>query len=188
MRKKFLKAFSLALLMLIPNLFYAHGLSSASAKIELRPANLIEIQVQFNFIDLLNHKSHDYALPIIASLPKEKFELLYNEVIKLFKKNLLVKLKGKSIKLNRRFPSKEQVFNLLQQEFIGSKVMRNIKPYTFSDRRFYQQFYFDFRLKSKKDLEQLKIQFPKELRGLYVTYTESKNQALNQGGTWQYKP
>lgn len=167
---------------------YGHGISSATARVSLRPGSLIELQVQFNFIHLLNYKSHDYALPVIASLPEEKFGLLYDQVLKLFKEKLLIKMGPDALKMNMRFPSARQVQEVLKREFIETKFKkRNEKAlYTFSDRRFYQVFYFDFRLPSAQAVQDLSIAFPKELGAVYVTYTESANKEVHPGDAWTY--
>ena len=173
---------------------YSHGLTSTTAKIALRPGNLIELRVQFDFMGILNHRSHDYSLPVIASLPEDKFGLLYNEVIKLFKTKLTVKLGNDSltdtITTNMRFPSQQQVMNVLKRQFIQSQFLqdKNNTPYTFSDRRFYQVFSFDFRLNALEDLKDLSITFPKPLGEVYVTYSESSNQAIHSGSDWRFIP
>ena len=165
---------------------YSHGIKTATAKISARPAGVVEISVQFNFIDLLNHNSHDYSLPVIAALSEKEFGLLYKEVIKLFKNNLKIKNGTKTLPPNIRFPTQAQMFSLIKSEFINSKITHK-KPYTFSDRRFYQVMHFDVRLTGKQDLAKLSINFPKELGGVYVTYTESSNQEIHHGETWRYK-
>lgn len=165
---------------------YGHGLVSASSKIELRPHNLVEIQVQFDFIKLLNHSSKDYALPVVASLPKEKFGLLYTEVIKLFDKQLQIK-KGKGlIAFNKRYPSQEQVFEVVKKQFIEQKFSSRNKgaPYTFSDRRYYQVFNFDFKISKKEDLDKLNITFPKPLGNMDITYSEPTTKELHKGEAW----
>ncbi len=166
---------------------YSHGLVSAASKIELRPNNLVEIQVQFDFIKLLNYRSKDYALPVIASLPKEKFGLLYVEVIKLFDKHLEVK-KGKDlIALNKRYPSQERMFDVIKKQFIENKFSLKNKgaPYTFSDRRYYQVFNFDFKISEKEDLNKLRISFPKALGNIDVTYSEPTTKELHKGEAWR---
>ena len=165
---------------------YGHGLVSASSKIKLRPHNLVEIQVQFDFIKLLNHSSKNYALPVVASLPKEKFGLLYSEVIKLFDKQLQVKKDKGLIGLNKRYPSQERVFELVKKQFIEQKFSSKNKgtPYTFSDRRYYQVFNFDFKISKKEDLNKLKITFPKPLGNIDVTYSEPTTKELHKGEAW----
>lgn len=165
---------------------YSHGISSATAKISARPAGVVEISVQFNFIDLLNHNSHEYSLAVIAALSDKEFGLLYKEVIKLFKNNLTIKKGTKTLPPNMRIPTQAQMFSLIKSEFINSKIIHK-NPYTFSDRRFYQVMNFDVRLTDKQDLAQLSIDFPKELGDVYVTYTESNNQEIHRGETWRYK-
>ncbi len=165
---------------------YSHGISSATAKISARPAGVVEISVQFNFIDLLNHNSHDYSLPVIAGLSEKEFGLLYKEVIKLFKNNLKIKKGSKILLPNMRPPTQEQMFSLIKTEFIESKIIHK-KPYTYSDRRFYQIMNFDVRLAGTQDLAQLSVIFPKELGDVYVTYTQSNNQEIHRGEAWVYK-
>lgn len=169
---------------------HSHGLTSTTAKIALRPGNLIELRVQFDFMGILNHRSHDYSLPVIASLPEGKFGLLYIEVTKLFKTKLKVKIGNDTIDTNIRFPSQQQVMNVLKRQFIQSQFLQdnNNTPYTFSDRRFYQVFSFDFRLNSLEGLKDLSITFPKPLGEVYVTYSESSNQAIHSGSDWRFIP
>ncbi len=83
-------------------------------------------------------------------------------------------------------PAQEKMFSLIKTEFIESKI-NHTTPYTYSDRRFYQVLNFDVRLSNIKDMAQLSIIFPKELGDVYVTYTQSNNQEIHPGETWQYK-
>ena len=78
------------------------------------------------------------------------------------------------------------MFDLLKRELIETKVVQGSKDnlYTFSDRRFYQVFYYDFRVSSADDLKQMSVKFPKELGAVYTTYTESINQEVHPGHTW----
>lgn len=165
---------------------FSHGIKAPTAKVELRSQNIINIQVQFNLIDLLNYKSKNYSLMAVAALPKAKFEKLYQEVIKLFNRSFTVKRAEKIIELNKRYPSSEQVYQLIQREFIEKKVTASDKhiPYTFSERRFYQLFNFDIRLKTIGDIKNVNISFPKELGDVYVTYSNSKTMELHTGETW----
>ena len=165
---------------------YSHGIKTATAKISARPAGVVEISVQFNFIDLLNHNSHDYSLPVIAALSEKEFGLLYKEVIKLFKHKLIIKNGSKTLPSNMRLPTQAQMFSLIKTEFIESKITHQ-KPYTFSDRRFYQVMNFDVRLTNTQDLALLSVVFPKELGDVYVTYTQSNNQEIHRGEVWRYK-
>ena len=180
---------ALLLILFVAPRTYAHGISTATAKIEMRPGNLIELKIQFNLIDLLNHKEKKYSLPLIASLSEEKFGLFYKEIVKLFKQNLMIKIADQPINSNARLPTQAQMFALLKREFIETKFSKNQQniPYTFSDRRFYQIFYFDFRLKSPQDLEKLSIQFPQQLGTIYTTFTQSSNQEVHQGIPWKYQ-
>ena len=168
---------------------YAHGISTATAKIEMRPGNLIELKIQFNLIDLLNHNEKKYSLPLIASLSDEKFGLFYKEIVKLFKQNLIIKIADKPINSNARLPTQAQMFALLKREFIETKFSKNPQniPYTFSDRRFYQIFYFDFKVENQQVLEKLLIQFPQQLGTIYTTFTQSSNQEIHQGDAWKYQ-
>lgn len=183
-----MKFLFILIFLVLPLNAYTHGLTSASAKIELRPGNLVELKVQFNFIDLLNHQSKNFSLAVIAALSQEKFGLLYQEVRKLFKKKLIVKKGAKRLEINRRFPSQSQMFHLIKREFIELKFNKKQKnvPYTFSDRRFYQVFYFDFRIASAKDLKELSISFPKELGSVYMTFVQSSNREIHKGEFWSY--
>ena len=169
---------------------YSHGISSATATISARPAGVVELSVQFDFIDLLNHNSHNYSLPVIAALSEKEFGLLYKEVIKLFSNNLKIKKGPEALPPNMRFPTQEQMYSLIKTEFIESKITHT-KPYTYtytySDRRFYQILNFDVRLSNPSDIAQLSIIFPKELGDVYVTYTQSSNQEVHRGGSWSYK-
>ncbi len=180
--------FALFLIVFVAPCTYAHGISTATAKIEMRPGNLIELKIQFNLIDLLNHNEKKYSLPLIASLSEEKFGLFYKEIVKLFKQNLIIKIADQPINSNARLPTQAQMFALLKREFIETKFSKNQQniPYTFSDRRFYQVFYFDFRLKNPQDLEKLFIQFPQQLGTIYTTFTQSSNQEIHQGDSWKY--
>lgn len=165
---------------------YSHGISSATATISARPAGVVELSVQFDFIDLLNHNSHNYSLPVIAALSEKEFGLLYKEVMKLFSNNLKIKKGSEALPPNMRFPTQEQMYSLIKTEFIESKITHT-KPYTYSDRRFYQILNFDVRLSNPSDIAQLSITFPKELGDVYVTYTQSTNQEVHRGGSWNYK-
>ncbi len=182
---KLLMAIFIAALALPMN-SYSHGISTATAKISARPAGVVELRVQFDFIDLLNHNSHDYSLPVIASLSQKEFGLLYKEVIKLFKNKLKIKNGAATLQPNMRLPTQEQMFSLIKTEFIESKISHT-KPYTYSDRRFYQVLNFDVRLSNIKDMAQLSIIFPKELGEVYVTYTQSNNQEVHRGEAWNYR-
>lgn len=185
---KFLHPFLIALIFLSFNA-YGHGITATSAEIQVRPSNLIELKLQFNWIDLLNYQSNQYTLPVVASLPKEKFTLLYNEVKKLFQKELVIKKGSTRLEMNMRFPSQEQVLKLLKREFVESQLQQTQTdiPYTFSDRRFYQIFYVDFLIDSHKDINALSISFPKPLGNIYTTLSYSSNQELHQGTVWMAK-
>lgn len=163
---------------------YSHGVTQASANIILRPNNLVELKIQFDFIKLLNHKSDSYSLPFIVTLSPEKFSLLYKEVIKLFEKKLKIKNKKYTILLNKRYPTEEQILQLLKTELFESKIRKSGHLYTQSDRRFYQAFIYDFRIKSKSDISNLHISFPEELGDIYVTLSESTNSLLPKNRVW----
>lgn len=184
-KKKLLKCVVLALLSVNS---FGHGLVSTTAEVSLRPHNLIEVQVQFDFSALLNHNSNAYSLSLLASLNDEKFGLLYGEVIKLFDRRLIVKNKGIPIDLHRRYPTQEQVFGLLKQQFIESTMgpSQFSLPYTYSDRRFYQLAFFDLKLNSSEDLKNLEITFPPELGDVYVTFNEPKTVEVHKGKAWSY--
>ena len=163
-----------------------HGLASASAKIEVRPSRLVELTVQFDFIELLNHGSKVYPLPVVASLPEEKFALLYKEVIKLFDKELKVMLGTKAVVLNKRYPTEQQMFSLLKGQMVDSQFSNQVSaPYTYSDRRFFQVLSFDFKLITAQQLSDMKVTFPKQLGDIYVTYSKSKSSSLHPGEPWQ---
>jgi|TARA_B110000967_G_C18614319_1_gene425571 hypothetical protein len=163
-----------------------HGLASASAKIEVRPSRLVELTVQFDFIELLNHGSKVYPLPIVASLPEEKFALLYKEVIKLFDNELKVMLDTKAVVLNKRYPTEQQMFSLLKGQMVDSQFSSQVSaPYTYSDRRFFQVLSFDFKLITSQQLSDMKVTFPKQLGDIYVTYSRSKSSSLHPGEPWQ---
>ena len=166
---------------------FGHGLKSATANIEVRPNNLVELKVQFDLKKLLNHNSNQYSIPILAALSEEKFALLYNEIIKLFDNHLQIKNGDKSISINKRYPSQQQIRQVIKRQFIKSKLMAKqaVEPYTFSDRRYYQVFYFDFKLNVKNDLEALSISFPPELGNIYITFSESSNHEIHSGEKWQ---
>ena len=164
-----------------------HGLASASAKIEVRPSRLVELTVQFDFIELLNHGSKVYPLPIVASLPEEKFALLYKEVIKLFDNELKVMLDTKAVVLNKRYPTEQQMFSLLKGQMVDSQFSSQVSaPYTYSDRRFFQVLSFDFKLITSQQLSDMKVTFPKQLGDIYVTYSRSKSSSLHPGEPWQH--
>ena len=175
------------LLCLFPLMALGHGVTSATAKLEVRPNNLVELKVQFDFIELLNHKAIKYSLPQIASLKPETFAVIYQEVIKLFNNQLTITHGDKFVTTNKRYPSNEQVLKLLKRELIEVNFSSPNKqaPYTFSDRRFYQQFYFDFRLNNAEDLSQLQVAFPKELGNVYVTVSQSTTRELHKGEMWR---
>lgn len=170
---------------------YSHGVISTTAEVTHRPNNLIEIQVQFDFIKLLNFYKNQYSLQQIVSLSPNDFGRLNQEVVKLFKRKLIVKHQGKVIAMNKRFPNDKQIFNLLKQEFLYQQIpeQQQMLPYTYSTRRFYQQFYFDVKLPSslaKNEIfDTLAIQFPAELGDINVTFTQSNNYELHQGDVWQ---
>ncbi|MCB0352988.1 MAG: hypothetical protein KDD64_05660 [Bdellovibrionales bacterium] len=175
-------------MLLFPLLAYGHGIHSATAQVALRPGGLIEVEVQYNLVDLLNHGSQEYSLPIIASLSEEQFELLHTEVLKLFTKALIIKIGERRIGLHIRFPTSDEMFAVIKREFIEAKIGGHDQSdlYTLSDRRFYQKAYFDFRLVSMDDLKSLSVEFPKELGPVYVTYIESKNSLVSPGALWEY--
>ncbi len=174
------------LLCLFPVVVFGHGVTSTTAKLEVRPNNLVELRVQFDLIELLNHNATKYSLPQVASLKPETFGLLYQEIIKLFNTQLKIKNANALVATNKRYPSKEQVFNLLKRELINVNFSSPQKetPYTFSDRRYYQQFYFDFRINTEKDLDHLQVEFPKELGNVYVTISRSVTRELHKGEVW----
>lgn len=164
---------------------YSHGLTSASAEVEVRPNNLIELRVQFDFVELLNHEAEKYSLPLLVSLPEQTFAIFYTEVISLFDRALIINNGADAVDLNRRYPSQQQMFALLKREFAQSQfASKQSIPYTFDERRFYQQFFFDFRVQSAEDIENLAISFPKELGNIYVTLSKSTNTEVHQGDTW----
>ena len=163
-----------------------HGLASASAKIEVRPNRLVELRVQFDFIELLNHDSKVYPLAVVAALPDEKFALLYKEVIKLFDNELKVMLGTKAVVLNKRYPTAQQMFSLLKGQLVDSQFSNPAsKLYTYSDRRFFQVLAFDFKLLTAQESSQLKVTFPKELGDIYITYSKPKSSSLHPGESWQ---
>jgi hypothetical protein len=178
----------LAVLLSVPLNAISHGVISATAKITHREFNIVEIQVQFDLINLLNHNSKNYPLPIVASLPNDQFGQLYNEVKKLFARSLKVKIAEKLIPLNHRFPSQDAMFGVISRQFLEQSLARKKNvPYTFSDRRFYQVVYFDFRVTGESDINQLAISFPKELGNLGVTFVESFTKEVHSGSTWTHK-
>jgi len=163
-----------------------HGLTSTSAKIEVRPSRLVEISVQFDFIELLNQGSRRYPLAIVAALPEDKFGLLYKEVVKLFDRELKVLLSNEQVVLNRRYPSQQQVFSLLKNQFVDSQFSTKSRmPYTYSDRRFFQVMSFDFKLVTTKKLENLAVIFPQQLGDVYVTFSKAKSSSTHPGERWQ---
>jgi hypothetical protein len=178
---------SVLFLLLFGSNVQSHGLKSASATISVRPNHLIELQVQFDFIQLLNHKNKNYSLGVIAALSDEDFGRLYDEVIKLFDRALLLEGEGHLLSLNRRYPSQSQMFGLLKRQFIESKLSGKQKaaPYTFSDRRFYQVFFFDFKMRPSQSLKDLEVTFPEELGDVYVTVTRSRNREVHAGEVWR---
>ena len=172
---------------LFPLLGLGHGVTSTTAQLEVRPNNLVELKVQFDLIELLNHHGTKYTLAQVAALKPETFGVLYREVIKLFNKRLKLKVGNSLVKINKRYPSAEQVLNLLKRELIHVNFSSPQKetPYTFSDRRYYQQFYLDFRANIEKDLGRLQVEFPKELGNVYVTLSTSVTRELHKGETWK---
>jgi hypothetical protein len=173
-------------LSLLPIMTFAHGVTSTTAKLEVRPNNLVELRVQFDLIELLNHQAEKYSLPQVASLTPETFGKLYQEVIKLFDKKMSIQVGDRVVAVNKRYPSKDQVLKLLKRELMEVNFSSDNKeaPYTFSDRRFYQQFFFDFRLNVKKDLKRLHLDFPNELGNIYLTMSTSKTLELHKGESW----
>ena len=173
-------------LCLLPLTVFAHGITSTTAKLEVRPNNLVELNIQFDLIELLNHHGTKYTLAQVAALKPQTFSVLYQEITKLFDTQLKLKVRNNLLKTNKRYPSAQQVLNLLKRELIDvnfSSPQKQI-PYTFSDRRYYQQFYFDFRANIEKDLSQLQIEFPKELGNVYVTVSTSATRELHKGEIW----
>ncbi|MCO1336490.1 hypothetical protein MO867_19340 [Microbulbifer sp. OS29] len=166
----------------------SHGLISTTAKVEVRPNNLVELQVQFDFIALLNHRSKDYQLPVVATLSPEKYGLLYQAVTKLFDQHLEVSVGGAPVKLNRRYPSRDQMFEVTKRQFIESSFSGvDSTPYTFSDRRFYQRFFFDFKVSSREDINKLVVSFPKELGGIYVSFVQPVSKEVHSGEPWKLR-
>ena len=182
-----MKLISLTMLCFLSGNAFGHGLKSATANIEVRPNNLIELKVQFDLNKLLNHNSNQYSTMTLAALSEEKFAFLYNEIIKLFDNHLQVNNAGKSITINKRYPTQQQMFQVIKRQFIKSKftAKQAAEPYTFSDRRYYQVFYFDFKLSAKEDLAALSISFPSELGNIYITFSESTNYEIHSGKMWQ---
>lgn len=164
----------------------AHGLTSASATIELRPNRLVELKVQFDLIDLLNHKEKKYSLSSLASLNDEQFAQLYSQIVKLFDVRLNVKNKQGLMTLHRRYPSKEDVFMLIKRQFISETldIEAQAIPYTFSDRRYYQIVYFDFKLNDSSRIDDVLVEFPDELGDIYVTYAEPTTREVHKGEIW----
>ncbi|UVW34029.1 hypothetical protein NYF23_08260 [SAR92 clade bacterium H455] len=163
-----------------------HGLSSASAKIEVRPSRLVELSVQFDFIKLLNHGANAYPLAVVASLPEQKFALLYKEVIKLFDNELKVMVGNKAVVLNKRYPTEQQMLSLLKGQLVDAQFSsQGSMPYTYSDRRFFQVLSFDFKLITAQQLSDMQVTFPKELGDIYITYSKSKSSNLHPGESWQ---
>ena len=147
----------------------------------------MELKIQFDLIELLNHHGTKYTLAQVAALKPETFSVLYQEVIKLFNARLKLTIGDRLVKTNQRYPSAEQVLNLLKREliYVNFSSPQKETPYTFSDRRYYQQFYFDFRANIEKDLSQLQVEFPKELGNVYVTISTSVTRELHKGETWK---
>jgi hypothetical protein len=172
---------------------YSHGVITTTAEVTHRPNNLIEIQVQFDFIKLLNFYKNQYGLQQLVSLSPTDFGILYQEVVKLFNRKLSVKHQGKVLQLNARFPSEKQVFDLLKQAFLHQQipVQQQFVPYTYSTRRYYQQFHFDIKLPSsytKNEIfKTLALQFPTELGDINVTFTQTNNFEVHQGDVWKLK-
>lgn len=192
----------------------AHGVASSTAKVEYRSSNIVELKIQFELPPVLNYSNsaqphsqraslHDhpgalgkphstvpsnpYRLPVLASLSEDQFALLYKDLVALFERSVRVYLNGKEIALHARYPSQSQMFELVKQQFAEDMIMKGRKtvPYTFSDRRFYQQFYYDFKLASKQDLPDLEVVFPNELGSIYVTYSQSVSYELHSGERWK---
>tara|TARA_B110000503_G_C7019340_1_gene359062 strand:+ start:122 stop:700 length:579 start_codon:yes stop_codon:yes gene_type:complete len=163
-----------------------HGVTSTSAKIEVRPSRLVEISVQFDFIELLNQGSKKYPLAIVTALPEDKFGLLYNEVVKLFDRELKVLLDNEKTVLNKRYPSQQQMFNLLKSQLFDSRFStRSLIPYTYSDRRYFQVVSFDFKLVTTQQLDKLAVIFPPQLGDVYVTFSKSSSRSAHPGELWQ---
>jgi hypothetical protein len=163
-----------------------HGVTSTSAKIEVRPSRLVEISVQFDFIELLNQGSKKYPLAIVTALPEDKFGLLYNEVVKLFDRELKVLLDNEKTALNKRYPSQQQVFNLLKSQLFDSRFStRSLIPYTYSDRRYFQVVSFDLKLVTTQQLDKLAVIFPQQLGDVYVTFSKSSSRSAHRGELWQ---
>lgn len=165
-----------------------HGIISSTANITERGNGLVELKIQFDLVTFLQNSQSPKTLQQLSTLEPEHFSNIYKDVIHEFKKGLNVTQGKKAIALNQRFPSSEDVHALLKREFIESKLSKQAKksiPYTFNERRFYQVFFMDFKIKKGSDLQSLSIQFPKALRNMYVTYSKSHTSELHTGETWR---
>ena len=171
----------------LPLSSYGHGVVSTSVNITSRPNHLIEIKVQFNLYDLLSHAGKNYTLTQLPSMTEAQFESIYNDIVNIFNNELVANYEGKAIPLNSRYPSKEQVYALIKREFIESMMSDTAKknlPYTFDERRFYHVFYFGFKMLDSTKLNLLKIDFPRALGDINVTYSTSKTTVLHEDESW----
>lgn len=166
---------------------FGHGVISSSATVTTRANNLVEIKIQFNLQTLLNNTEKKYSLTQLAALSDKEFGKLYYDIISIFDSGLKVTVDNSVVKLNKRYPAEKQVQGLIKREFIESRMSdaaKNNIPYTYDERRHYQVFYFGFKVKSSKELDTLKIDFPTALGDLYVTYSASRTSVLHEKESW----
>lgn len=153
---------------------YGHGLKPATANIQLHPNNIVTVSVDFDLVELLNHKQHQYSLPLLSSLSQDDFSKLYLSVTKLFNEKLTLLVSEKEQQLNRHYPSAHDVQKVIKAQFIEQQMAANNASvlYTQSERRYYQRFSFDMKLAPTFVIEDVEISFPQPLGNIYVTYSE----------------
>ena len=184
-----LRALCFMLILVSSQMVCAHGVKNTSASIEIRPNGLVELQIQFHFVDVLNHIGKDTDLVSIAAIKPKQFQVLYQTVQQLFDKGLVVTYGKKELALNERYPSTEQALELTKREFLEKTYLSDKSiPYTYSDRRFYQVFSFDFKLPKNSEIKDIKVSLSKELGEVNLTLSQSLTCHLNEVTNWLVYP
>lgn len=180
---------SCCLVFLVPAYTSAHGVSNTTATINLRPHGMVELNVQFHFIDLMHHMHKGINLASVAAMTPEKFKPLYQSVVELFDRQLILTQNKNRLVLHARYPDIGQVLGLLKREFLEkSHGIDKNAPYTFGDRRFYQVFTFDVTLPNKNNIKSVKVSLPKTLGEVNLTINQSLTCHLNQVTAWTVFP
>ena len=172
---------------------YGHGLRESTAEIKVLENRLVTIKVQFNLIDYLNSEARSKSpidLEMISVMPEGMFESVYASVTESFLSGMQVfckRLDGSAqrIHINARFPSAQQAKGLIKRERVEKQYSGNGKPpYTYSDRRFFQVFNFDFRLAKGDSIDCLRMRFPSQLADVFTSFSEQQTRHVAPMSEW----